>query len=231
MAADDDKPEPKVKELLERDLGKSLEQVVDEVTAAQLARWFELPSFQQVEEGEVSPPVEDPEMLAVRERRAKAIAAVDPEMVEAHRRRMEAPWSLIKFEAKIDVHVDPDVAQVDYAMAESRIDSTEPREVERPEDIEDHLRDNTPQALLRDLHRPEIDFQKEFEVVDMAAEQKVDIVELVREAITTNWKLPDLGELPGRELHRIMADLRAERESPWGDIPKRATLPNRRVED
>lgn len=231
MASEDDKPEPRVKELLERDLGKPLDEVVDEVTAAQLERWFGLPSFQQVEEGEVAPPAEDPEMLAVRERRAKAIAAVDPEMLEAHRRRMESPWSLIKFEATIDVHVDPGVALFDYAMAESRIDSTEPREVERPEDIEDQLRDNTPQALLRDLHRPEIDFQKEFEVVDMAAEQKIDVVEAVREAITTNWKLPDLGELPGRELRRVLAEVRAERDAPWADIPKRANLPNRRVEE
>lgn len=229
MASEDDKPEPKVKELLERDLGKPLEAIVDEVTAAQLERWFGLPSFEQVEDGERAAPDEDPEMLAVRERRAKAIAAVDPGLLEAHRQRMESPWALIQFQPNVEVRVDPELALFDFAMAEGRL--AEPRELERPEDIEDQLRDNTPQALLRDLHRAELEFQKEFEIVDMSAEQRIDVVAAVREAFATSWKLPDLGELPGRRLARLMAELRAEREVPWAELPKRVHLPNRQVED
>ena len=226
MATDDDN-EPRAKELLDR----PLEEVVDEATRAQLARWFGLPSFQQVEEGEVALPVEDPEIVAVRERRQKAIEAVDPRLLDSHRARYEKAWSLLEFEATLETVIDPDLALFDYAMAEGRMQIAEPREVERPEDISDQMEENTPQALLRDLHRPELQFDKTFEVVDVSAEQKLDGVAAVREAIATNWKLPSLADPPSVELRRIMNEMRAEHRAPWGDIPKRAHLPNRRVED
>lgn len=241
MATDDEKPDPtpdattepasndpRAKELL---TGKPLEEMVDAATAAELARWFGLPSFQQVDEGEVKLPAEDPEMLAVRERRAKAIAAVDPALLEAHRRRVEATEGLLKFEATIDVCVDLDLPLFDADMAERRSGLAEPREVERPEDLSDALAECTPQALLRDLHRPELMFDKEFEVVDVAAEQKLDAVAAVREAIATSWKLPELGDPSGVAIRRIMGEVRAERDAPWIDIPRRAHLPNRRIED
>ena len=47
MATDDDK-DPKVKALVERDPSQPLDSVVDAQTAAQLERWFGLPSFAQV---------------------------------------------------------------------------------------------------------------------------------------------------------------------------------------
>ena len=227
--APDDKPEPTVKQLLERGLDKPLEEVVDAATAAELERWFGLPSFQQIEEGEVAPPVEDPDVTAVRERRARAIAAVDPGLVEAHRRRTDAPDDLISFRATIDVRVDPSVALLDLAMIEHKLTIAEPREVERPEDIEEQLKDATPQALLRDLHRAEIDFEKAFEVVDMAAEQWIDPVAAVNEAMATSWKLPPLVDTPARAIRTILAEVRAEFDAPWSEVPTRAHLPNRRV--
>jgi len=114
MAPDDEKARPKVKDLLERDVTKPLNEVVDDATAAELEKWFGLPTYQQVEEGEVTLAQEDPEMAAVRERRAKAIAAVDPAMLEAHRRRTDAPLDdLLKFKATITLRVDPDLALFD----------------------------------------------------------------------------------------------------------------------
>ena len=226
---DDDKPsrDPRVKELL----NKPLEQVVDEVTAAQLAQWFGLPSYQQVEDGEVKLEAEDPEMVAVRERRAKAIAAIDPALVESHRQRYELAWSLLDFEVTIEPVIDPDVSLFDQSMVDNRSQIAEPREIERPEDISEEMQDTTPQALLRDLHRPELLFDKIFEVVDVSAEQKIDAVAVVREALATSWKLPALGDPPSVELRKIWDEIRAERRSPWATIPKRAHLPNRRVED
>lgn len=228
----DEKLDPKVKELLERDLGKPLEDVVDEVTAAQLERWFGLPTFQQVEEGEVQVDQEDPDMVAVRERRAKAIEAVDPAMVEAHRRRTDGPLDdLLKFKATIELRVNPELSLFDHKMIENKLQISEPRDHVRPDDIEDQMQDTTPQALLRDLHRPELFFEKVFEVVDMAAEQKIDIVAEVNLAMATNWKLPAFGASPFVEGRQLLADVAAERRSPWADIPKRANLPNRRVQE
>ena len=42
-------------------------------------------------------------------------------------------------------------------------------------DLEDAVRERTPQALLRDLHRPELYFDKSFQRVDMIADYRVDI--------------------------------------------------------
>jgi hypothetical protein len=229
MATDDDKPELTVKQLLERGLDKPLDEVVDAITAAELERWFGLPSFQQVAEGEVALAGEDPEIAAVRARRAKAVAAVDPALVEAHRRRVENVETLLRFHATIEVRVDPSVAQLDLAMVENRLAMADPRERERPEDIEDQLAEATPQALLRDLHRPELEFEKTFEVHDMAAEQRLDAVAEVNAAMATSWTLPRLGATPGREAHTLLDEVRAERRAPWRDIPGRVTLPNRRV--
>lgn len=231
MAPDDDKPDPKVKELLERDLGRPLKEVVDEVTAAELERWFGLPSYQQVEEGEVKPAVEDPQMIAVRERRAKAVAAVEPWMLEGHRRRTEPPDDLLKFRAVLESRIDPSITRIDLAAIENKLTSTEPRERQRPDDIEEELQDNTPQALLRDLHRPELDFEKKLEVIDMAAEQRLDIVAEVTAAMATNWKLPPLDETPGQGLRALFVEIRAERDAPWKTLPLRINLPNRRVSE
>lgn len=231
MVPDDDKPDPTVKQLLERDLDKPLEEFVDAKTAAELERWFGLPSFQQVEEGEVKLSSEDPDVAAVRERRAKAMAAVDPALLEAHRKRTDAPDDLIKFKATIELRIDPSVALFDLAMIENKLTIAEPRDVERPEDIEDQMREAAPQALLRDLHRPEIDFEKTFELVDMAAEQWIDVVAAVDEAMATSWKLPPLGATPAHELRAFLAEVRAEYDAPWPDILNRAHLPNRRVQE
>src|SRR5689334_7444755 len=111
---------------------KTVKELIDAATRAELERWFGLPSFTQVEEERAAAPAEDPDIVAVRERREKAIAAVDPAMVEWHRRRTDAPEDLIKFKPTIEVRVDPDVALLDHAMIE-RGSIAEPREVEIPD--------------------------------------------------------------------------------------------------
>src|SRR5262245_45701839 len=98
MAPPDDSPpddDPKVKDLL------------DDATRADLERWFGLPSFTQLaEEGKPAaiPEQEDPEQVERRERREKAMAAVDPAIVDRHFRRYDvAPESVVQFRARIDV--------------------------------------------------------------------------------------------------------------------------------
>lgn len=214
---DDDKlVDPKVKEL------------IDAATRAELERWFGLPSFTQVEEGKEKAPPEDPDVVAVRERRQKAIEAVDPAMVEAHRRRMESPETLIRFKAMIEIRVDPDVSLLDHQMIAKQSAIAEPREVEISEQLRDDLRDCTPQALLRDLHRPELDFDKTFEVVDYGAEGRLDAVAIVNEVMSTTYKVTEAPANLFREGREILRDLRTTRLEPWS--PERlAALPNRRV--
>lgn len=210
----------KVKQLL--DGGATLDDVVDAATQRELARWFALPSFDKVVVGQVEAGIQDPEILAVIERRAKACAAVDPVLLEAIRVRTEVePATLLKHDYHVALRVDPSIAQFDHAMAERAYRIAEPREVELSDELKDDLRECAPQALLRDLHRPELVFEKLFEVIDYAAEQRLDIVAEVDQAMKMNLKLPPLARSPFSEEHALLVKDRANRRLPWTDIPLR----------
>jgi hypothetical protein len=218
MATDDETDEKTVKEL------------IDAATRAELERWFGLPSFTQVEEQKAAAPDEDPDVAAVRERRQKAIEAVDPAMLEAHRKRTEPPEWLLRERETIQLKVNPAVTLLDYSMIDRGSSIADPREVEISEELRDDLHDCTPQALLRDLHRPELDFDKTFEVVDYAAENHVDAVGIVKEVMRTAYKVNTVVQttsifIEGREILRELRTLRLE---PWS-VERLAALPNRRV--
>ena len=219
---DDDEPKgPRVKDLLAGDA--KLADVVDAATRAELEKWFGLPSFDQLaERGEV---IEDPEMVAARERRERAIAAVEPALLDELRVRAER--ELIPVRTPPAFHADRQVALIDLERIERmHVAIAEPRDRELPPELEDDLRECTPQALLRDLHRSEDMFDKTFEVVDMAAAQRFDIVAEVASAMSTSWRLPPLSLLPSVEGRALMAELRQLRRTPTTDIP----TPNRAKE-
>ncbi len=236
MAPDDDKPappvlDPTVKELLEREQGKSLKDIVDEKTAAALERWFGLPSFTALEEEGKAPPVDSPQDAADLEKRAATLAAVSDSMLAGLDYRQHHAWDLITFKPLIDVRVDVEMGLFDESALTRLYTNSEVREIERPEDISDELKNHTPQALLRDLHRTEDTFDKLFEVHDEVAETAVDAVVEVRAAMATNYKLPDLGDPPGIALRKIFAQVRVDLRVPWRDLPKMLDMPNRRVSD
>ncbi|MBA3542754.1 MAG: hypothetical protein H0T79_24265 [Deltaproteobacteria bacterium] len=230
MAPDDDPI--KVKQLLEwaasRVVGGNTEPApdLDPATAAELQRWFGLPSFAEAKEQGIAVP-EDPETVRAREQRATALAAIDPAFLEAHRARIERCDTMIKLVPHVDIHVEDEVALMDYSMVDRGHSIAEPRDIELPPELQDDLKDCTPQALLRDLHRSETEFDKQFEVIDVAAELKIDIVKVVDEAMKADWTLPAFGKNPFIEGQKLLADARALRSSPWTDIP----MPNRRTKD
>lgn len=196
MAADDNDP--------------TVKQLLDAATRAELERWFGLPS--------ADPPSparereEDPEIVAVREQRARAIAAVDPALVEAHRRRTEPPAWAAEPHPPLELRVSPSLSRVDLAMAARTI--AEPRDVEIPDALVDDLRECTPQALLRDLHRPELYFDKSFEMIDIAAEERVDASAAVTEVMRARYAVTEVIASPARELGDLLVELRALRLRP-----------------
>jgi hypothetical protein len=206
MATDDD--DKKVKELLDD---------ASTVSEEDLARWFSLPSFQQLAEQPPPPaPVVDEQMQEVIERRQRALEAVDPAFVARLEERVEQrPETLIQFSPKIDVCVDERFGLLDASMIDRGFSIAEPREVEVPEELRDDLKDCTPQALLRDLHRAVFDFDKMFEVVDYGAEQRVDIAADVRGVMATDWRLRELGSSSFAEGRALVEDLRDQRHRSW----------------
>lgn len=221
MPDDDDL---KVKQLLE---GRG---PLDPSTQADLDRWFGMPSAMQLEEeGKQAGPADDADMAAVIERRERALAAVDPALLEALRVRTDDRPNPIVFKPTIDVVIDPKTAFFDHGMVDRALTIAEPREVEIPEALTDDLKDCTPQALLRDLHRPETFFDKVFEIVDAAAEQRLDIVAEVKSAMRTNWKLPAFGKTPLTESREMIGEMQAQRRERWVDFLPR--LQNRTVRE
>lgn len=217
MATDDD--DPKVKEVL----GQTSED--------DLARWFSLPSFQQVEEEkQADAAAPDPEREAIVSKRAKALENIDPELVKAiHLRTDENPIDLIYFKPNVEVHIDTNFGNIDQALIDKQLALAEPRIYELPPELQDELNECTPQALLRDLHRPEDTFEKQFEIADEEAERKIDVVAEIERAMTTSWKLPPFEKHPLIEARRVLTDLAADMNRPWTEyLPK---LRNRRVQE
>jgi hypothetical protein len=101
----------------------------------------------------------------------------------------------------------------------------EPRDFQRPPDLEDALRDCTPQALLRDLHRPELYFSKDFQRVDLMESYRIDIAASIDEVMATSTRLPPPQTPLFDEGYALLQELRAERKQPWINIE----MPRRRV--
>jgi len=204
---------------------KKVKELIDAATRAELEKWFGLPSFEQLAEQGVKPaPPEDPETTALLKRRAEAVAAIDPAFVEAHRRRVEPLADLMQFIPSIEPRIDPKV-MVDVD-ALGRFGVAEPREAELPEDLSENLKNCTPQALLRDLHRPELLFDKVFEIVDPIAELRVDVTARVAEVMTARPGLPPPPTEYG-EARELLVEIRELRRRSWVEIA--VNLPNRRV--
>jgi hypothetical protein len=223
MTDDDRKSDPTVKQLLERG-NKPLEEVVDAETAAELARWFGLPSFVQVAEEQAKheePPPPDP----MTEERARVLDAISPSLFAAVQSRNTPPE--IKFVATLEPFVVTiaTVATSDVGRRILAADATE-REVY---DFHDELRECTPQALLRDLHRSEEDFEKRLEVIDYAAEQRLDAVKVVAETMATSWQIADLGPSQAVQRKQVVDEMRTTRKTPWDVLFASGNLPNRRT--
>lgn len=214
--------EPKIKDLL---AGTQPTAIGDPETQRLIEQWLAL-ATPNTDPTPQAPPV-DQELEAVIERRAKACEAVDPAIVEAIEFRYEvAPQSLIKFEVLIDLRVRDDMPLFNYAMIDQLSTIAEPREVEIPEERKDELRETSPQALLRDLHRVVNEFTLSLEIVDVASEQRLDIVAAVEDAMATSWALPPLGPSPFEEERRLLQLDRASiYREPWSEI----RMPNRAV--
>jgi hypothetical protein len=153
-------------------------------------------------------------------------AAIDPDLLGSLRHRIQRQDAIRSFRPALDVHVDPGIAVLDTAMVDRQFATAEPREVEIPMAMQDDLRECTPQALLRDLHRPELYFDKQFELSDPIAGEHVDANAAVSEMMRTSWKLPLSTTKPTDEARALCDEVREARRASW--VRMANELPNRR---
>jgi hypothetical protein len=207
---------------------KTVKELIDEGTRADLERWFGLPSFQQLAEQQPAQQAEeDPERVAFMKQRAAALAAVDPKLLDDHRRRVERQRDLNLFELQIEPRVLPRMMMLDEGMVDRGHTLAEPREYELPYDLEVAMQERTPQALLRDLHRPELVFDKMFEIIDVIADSRVDLRAMINEALTYQRISTKKPESNVRDAIALLAEMRRERRKPWTALTSK--MPNRRV--
>lgn len=218
MVPDDD--DRKVKDLIAA--AKAGDANIDPATAADLARWFGLPSYQQIAEGEVAAPPrkpEDPQVVARREAIARAIDAIDMELTERLHTQWDGAEDLIKFEAVELTRVDVNFSAIDPVLV-ARADIADPRFVELTTEMRDDLNECTPQAVLRDLHRPELTFHLHFEVDESTAiaVEHIDVTAVVREVFGTRYKLEFDPRTVSTEIRELLAPMRSAKRERWADI-------------
>src|SRR5262249_1094193 len=127
-----------------------------------------------------------------------------------------------------DVVVDPEMPLMDPTMIDRLYTPAEPRDVEIAGDLFDAMQEVTPQAILRDLHRSEETFAKQFEIVDPVAEGRVDASAVVAEGRATAPSPPPPGPSASGQGRAALREIRAERGKPWVHVLS-LNLPNRRV--
>ena len=152
--------------------------------------------------------------------RAKASLAkcADPTLLSRLERHRESGRALLPREQKPDI--EPRVAPATlgrFRLGAWRLRlAGEPRELERPPQIADDLQHRTPQAILRDLHRP-VRMIPPIRLRTVVEGQNLSAAGVaVREAMTTSYTVR-IGELPNCRAIRAEAwrELRAVLAAPW----------------
>jgi len=213
--------EPRVGELLARRAVPAESEELDAATIAQLAAWFG-PSAPSAGPGpgQATPEVSSDATRGsdAATRRARALEAVDPGFVSAHQARWTRGEALLRVTAPM---ARPRRAPSKFDLAVWNLHlGDEPRETERPEDISDTLKEPTPQAMLRDLNRPEQRWPLRLLPQDLG----LDVAGLrtrarIDDILSTSYFVRiDDEPIPARIMADEAASLRARLDEPWENL-------------
>jgi len=189
VSGDDGDPSdrPPREEKRAKDLLAAGAAAVDPAMAARLRAFFgeapapRKPRWQPPPGWEAPPDASDRQ-----ERRQRALAAVDPGLVAAVSDRGASYGRTATPPAPPAPVLDLDLPRFDLG-AWGLTFAGEAREVERPDDLRDALAEATPQALLRDLHRPVLTFRIAIHPVRLADPGVA--AERVRDAIQGDYQV------------------------------------------
>ena len=196
--------------------GRVPEEELDPATIAQLAAWFGAPLPSQ-DAGPRPGFGEDPEILEVRERRHRAAASVEPEFLAQFEAKPAEAEALLRLPEPLRLSIEErPLAKLDMD-AWNLVLSQEIREHERPDDIIDALQERTPQAILRDLHRPEMYWQLTMHSISLGVDTAGTRGRArIEAAIHTRYAF-HRSEMPlaTRLASEGMAELRSRLAEPW----------------
>jgi hypothetical protein len=219
--------EPRARDIASAKSTAELEEKLDPETIAQLASWFGLPSFEQIEEEQrQAAPAEDAEFAAKRERMAKASAAVEPAMVELLERHRPRGDRMLgdRLPPPMEVRIR-EIARVDASMIDQLAQIAEPRDVQRPHWIDEACKEGAPQAILRDLHRPESTFTLGYPLPD----PEPGLSELtgdIRAVTARSYKVRPNLTPSVVHMRDALAELHHWKRVPWGTLTKRSETPD-----
>lgn len=204
--------EPRVSDLLSGRVTPEASEELDPATVAQLAAWFGIPVATPVPTPSATPPSKREEAAL---RRQQALDAVDPAFLAAHEARWTQGDALLRINRPVGRRLR---SPSRFDLAAWRLQaSDEVREAERPEDIRDALKEPTPQAVLRDLHRPDQQFllrllptDMGLDVAGMRTRSRIDTALRASYAVRM-----DDEPIPARLVAEDMAALRAHLGEPW----------------
>jgi hypothetical protein len=214
----DDPDDPRVKDL-------------DPATIAQLASWFELPSFASLDD--VPPPPAETEAQKIQAHRQEVLAQIDPAMIDVAERHRRGAARLDKVRAPQRPWDGHRITVFDDRALPPPFDPYDAPEVEVPAALLRDLKICTPQAFLRDLYRPEKEFWVQMrspwddEDPDAQAAPR-DPMAPVREVLRQSYRPPAVPRAT-RSMAASTADLKALLARPWQES-KRAPARAREAE-
>lgn len=204
--------------------GRLDERAIDRVLLAQLiARHGEPPRARPLS-------AEEAERLELVARRDRAIAAADPTLVahlERHERSSDELCGVARAAAALETAAESRAGGPRRAAIRVR-ELGEVRETDVPEDLFDAMENRTPQAFLRDLHRPvqhfgEVTLRRR--PIATAAGSLAQVRAAVSAAMSLRAGAAAAIRLASPEAHAGMAELRQVLSRPWEDSRPENPLP------
>lgn len=192
--------------------------LVDAKTMAQLASWFGLPSFTELEERGAAAPEEAPDDKHWREIREKLAAHVQPAMIERVASKVHSADRLLLVREPGPMASEAVVLLHDERFSDQMAMAIEPRVLELSSEHLSDLNDCAPQAILRDLYRPEADFCEPCTWREQLEPPRADDLLEVREIMKLRFPMPPWIKPVGEYLEAV-ADMRIWMAKDWGALP------------
>ncbi|MCE9571681.1 MAG: hypothetical protein K8W52_00855 [Deltaproteobacteria bacterium] len=210
--------EPRGADLVRAKSSDELTPALDPATIAQLASWFGLPSYTELEERAAAAPEENADDKYWREIREKVAAAVEPAMIERVASKVTSADRLLQVHELAPMTTEVPVLLHDERFSDQVGMASEPRVLELSHEHLGDLNECAPQAILRDLYRPEADFCEPCTWREPWGTAPPDDLIEVREIMKLRFPMPPWIK-PVAEYLEAVADMRAWKAKDWGALP------------